>query len=128
MLILRHAQDERYWWPRRESLMVSLSNHERYVRLFAAFAVFAALASIGCGRKGPPLPPLLKMPAAPGEMRAERHGSTVDVEFSVPTANTDGTRPANVSRIDVYALSADRAVNEADVIKFGTKIASLNVK
>ena len=96
-------------------------------RAGAASAIVAVLASIGCGRKGPPLPPLLKMPAAPGEMRAERHASTVDVEFSVPTANTDGTRPANVSRIDVYALTADRAVNEADVIKFGTKIASLNV-
>src|SRR5437016_3742661 len=103
--------------------MVSLSNHARRARTFAVCAVFAAVAA--CGHKGPPLPPLVKTPAAPGEIHAERHGGTVDIQLSVPAANTDGTRPANVSRIDVYALTADRAVNEGDVIKFGTKIASL---
>ena len=98
------------------------------VARFAVFAVFAALASSGCGRKGPPLPPLLKLPSAPADMKAERHGGVVDIQFVVPAANTDGTRPANISRIDVYSMTSNQAVSETDVIKFGTKIASVTVK
>ena len=81
-----------------------------------------------CGRKGPPLPPLLKLPNPPAEMKAERHGGDVDIQFNVPTTNTDGTRPANISRIDVYGMTAVQAVSEADVVKFGTRIASVRVK
>lgn len=88
----------------------------------------AILLLVACGRKGPPLPPLLKLPAPPAEMKADRHGGQVDVEFNVPMTNTDGTRPANINRIDVYALTATRAVGEADVIKFGSRIARLGVK
>jgi hypothetical protein len=61
-------------------------------------------------------------------MKAERHGAAVDIQFIVPATNTDGTRPANVERIDLYGLTATRAVDEADVITHGTKIASLPVK
>ncbi len=61
-------------------------------------------------------------------MKAERHGGVVDIQFVVPAANTDGTRPANVSRIDVYAMTATQALNEADIVKFGTKVASVPVK
>jgi len=96
--------------------------------VFALVAVFAALASSACGRKGPPLPPLLKMPSGPADLKAERHGGVVDIQFVVPAANTDGTRPANISRIDVYSMTSNQAVSAADVIKFGTKIASVPVK
>jgi hypothetical protein len=68
------------------------------------------------------------VPLAPVELHAQRHGGTVDVEFSAPTANRDGTRPANISRIDVYALTSNRAVSDGDVIKFGTRISSIAVK
>ena len=91
----------------------------------AAFAVFAFVIESACGRKGPPLPPLLKQPSAPAEMKAERHGGVVDIQFVVPAANTDGTRPANVSRIDVYGMTATQALNEADIVKFGTKCPSM---
>ena len=84
--------------------------------------------TIACGRKGPPLPPLLKRPTAPAEMKADRHGDVVDIQFTVPATNTDGTRPANLTRVDVYGLTATHAISEADVVKFGTKIASLAIK
>jgi predicted small lipoprotein YifL len=106
--------------------MVSLSNHERSAA--SALIVVAVLSLMACGRKGPPLPPLLKQPSPPGEMKAERHGDTVDVQFTVPATNNDGTRPANVTRVDVYALTANRALNEGDVVKHGSKIASIAVK
>jgi hypothetical protein len=61
-------------------------------------------------------------------MRAERHAGVVDIQFVVPAANTDGTRPANISRIDLFAMTSSQALSEADVVKFGTKIASVPVK
>jgi hypothetical protein len=112
--------------------MVSSSNHGRRRCRSASSALVCVLVLavlLGAwGRKGPPLPPLLKQPAAPVELRAERHGDVVDVQFNVPSTNIDGTRPANVTRIDVYGLTAKHALSEADAIKFGTRIASVKVK
>jgi hypothetical protein len=81
-----------------------------------------------CGKKGPPLPPLVKLPAAPGEMAAERRATTVDLSFVVPATNTDGTRPANVERVDVYAVTGSAALTEEQILKLGTKVASVEVK
>ena len=73
--------------------------------LFACFAAFAFLI-VGCGKKGAPLPPLVKLPVPPADLAATRRGNIVDLSFSVPSANTDGTRPANVQRTEVYAITA----------------------
>ena len=53
---------------------------------FAVFAVLSFIVVTGCGKSGPPLPPLVRMPAAPANLVAERRGDTVDIEFSVPNA------------------------------------------
>jgi hypothetical protein len=81
-----------------------------------------------CGKKGPPLPPLLKIPVAPGELMAERRADTVDLQFLVPAANTDGTRPANVERVDVYGITGPATLTDDQILKFGTKVASVTVK
>jgi hypothetical protein len=94
----------------------------------AAFAAFAFLVVISCGKKGPPLPPLLKIPAAPAEMTAQRRAATVDLQFIVPATNTDGTRPANVERVDVYGFTGSPTLTEAEILKLGTKVASIAVK
>ena len=86
-----------------------------------------ALASVACGKKGPPLPPLVRLPVPP-EIRADRRGSTVELAVVVPGANADGTRPANISRVEVYALTGSPAFTEADLLKHGTRVASLEVK
>ena len=79
----------------------------RTARLFAIVAALASLIVPACGKKGPPLPPLIKLPTAPSDFTAERRGGVVDLRFLVPSANTDNTRPANIARVDVYAtLSA----------------------
>jgi hypothetical protein len=93
-----------------------------------AVLLVAALAA-GCGRKGPPLPPLVKLPVAPTDFSAVRRGRTVDLQFTVPGVNTDNTRPANVARVDVYALTGGTLnMSEADLIKNATKVASVPVK
>ena len=82
----------------------------------------------GCGKKGPPLPPLLKQPQPPSELTASRHGDTVDIQFMVPAVNVDGTRPANVARVDVYAITAPANATEEQILKLGEKIGSVAVK
>lgn len=82
----------------------------------------------GCGRKGPPLPPFVRMPIAPGELSAARRGDSVDLKFIVPSSNTDQTRPANIERIDIYALTHTVRVTDLDVITRGERIASVDVK
>jgi hypothetical protein len=87
-----------------------------------------ALACVACGKKGPPLPPLIRLPAAP-DLRADRRGSAVDLALVVPGANADGTRPANIARVEVYAVTGSVAsITDADFVKRGTRVASLAVK
>ncbi|PYR63931.1 MAG: hypothetical protein DMF91_01955 [Acidobacteria bacterium] len=80
-----------------------------------------------CGHKGPPLPPLVRIPAAPVEMTAARRGHTVELRFSVPAANTDGSRPANIERVDVYAFTGPD-VRDEELLKRQPTVASVPVK
>jgi hypothetical protein len=93
----------------------------------AVAAVLAAVLVVSCGKKGPPLPPLVRLPAPP-ELRADRRGAAVELAVVVPAANADGTRPANISRVEVYALTGSPAFTEADLLKHGKRIASIEVK
>jgi Fibronectin type III domain len=100
----------------------------------AALAALVAVLSVGaaaaCGKKGPPLPPLVRLPSAPAAIEAARRGSAVDVQFVVPSANTDGSRPANIERVDVYAMDGAGATPaaEAEVLKAGTRVGTVAVK
>jgi hypothetical protein len=86
------------------------------------------LSGPGCGRKGPPLPPIVRVPAAPAEFAAERRGDTVEITLRIPSANTDDTRPANIERVDVYAYTAESNVNAAELVRRGTRIGTIDVK
>ena len=90
--------------------------------------VAGAILVTGCGRKGPPLPPFVRTPIAPGDLSAARRGDSVDLTFVVPASNTDQTRPANIERIDIYALTHTDRVTDLDVITQGERIASVDVK
>jgi hypothetical protein len=90
--------------------------------------VVVSLLVGACGRKGPPLPPFVRTPVAPGELSAARRGDSVDLTFVVPSSNTDQTRPANIERIDIYALTHTARVTDLDVITRGERIASVDVK
>ena len=90
--------------------------------------LIAAVLAAGCGKKGPPLPPLLHLPAAPADVAATRRGDQVVVELTVPNANTDNTRPANVQQVDVYGITASGPVTDDQLVKRGTKIGEVAVK
>ena len=104
-------------------------------RLFSAYSAGSALIvvilCVGCGKKGPPLAPLIRLPAPPPDLTAARRGETVDLSFTVPNVNTDGTRPANVAQADVYAITAPVGMpplSDANIVKYGTKVGSVEVK
>lgn len=99
----------------------------RSLASFPALALLAVL-SVVCGKKGPPLPPLVRVPSAPVDVKAERRGQAVDVQFAVPAANTDGSRPANLQRIEIYALNGPQMASEAEVLKAGTRVGAVDVK
>ena len=59
----------------------------------------------GCGVKGPPLSPLLVVPAATELMSVSRLGDRVYIEFQVPSLDTTGERLLDLERVDVYAVT-----------------------
>jgi hypothetical protein len=61
-----------------------------------------------CGKKGPPLPPLQRVPVAPPDFALQRIDRDVYVQFKVPTVNVDGIGPADVGRVELYAITAER--------------------
>ena len=102
-----------------------------FSRISAISAISAFIFVVACGKKGPPLAPLIKLPVAPADLAAARRGDTVDLSFTVPSVNTDGSRPANVATADVYAITAPVTappLSDASVLKYGTKIGGVDVK
>ncbi len=87
----------------------------------------AGLAAPGCGKKGPPLAPLARVPGRAADLSARRQGDTVALTFTVPAVNLDETRPADIARVEVYAYTA---VNAADVrdTKYMTLVAAIRVR
>jgi hypothetical protein len=97
-------------------------------RSAALVCVLLAVSACACGKKGPPLPPLVRLPVAPGDFIAGRRGETAEVRFVVPGTNTDGSRPADLARIDVYAMSSPDAVTDDEVVRRGRRIGTLDIK
>jgi hypothetical protein len=73
----------------------------RWAALFAAVAVFA-----GCGKKGPPLAPIMHVPAAVEGLAARRVGGDVYLAFTPPATNVDRSVPPDVARVDLFAVTA----------------------
>jgi hypothetical protein len=57
----------------------------------------AVIVLSACGKKGNPLPPLVRVPAAPGDFVVTRIDDHVYVKLTTPTTNIDGAGPADVA-------------------------------
>jgi hypothetical protein len=95
--------------------------------------LIVSLAEAGCGKKGPPLPPLRRVPAGVADLAAQRFADVVFVRFTVPSANVEGPGPADLARMDVYAITTavPLTANEArleTVRKVATLVASERVR
>jgi hypothetical protein len=51
--------------------------------------------------------PLQRTPLAPLELAVVRIEDDIYVRFKVPTTNIDGASPANIARVELYAITAD---------------------
>lgn len=98
-----------------------------FVLRLALVALAAAVFSPGCGKKGPPLPPLVQAPARPDPFVARRLGETVYLQVRIPTTNGDGASPADVERVEVYGFTGAPEGNEG-LIKYGMLVASIPVR
>ena len=63
----------------------------------------------GCGKKGPPLPPIVRVPAAVSQLTARRVGDDVVLNLALPVQNVDQSTPVNLARIDVYGYTGRTA-------------------
>jgi len=73
----------------------------RAVRLI----LLCALVAPACGRRGDPLPPLRPLPGRLADLALRRIDDRIEVRFTVPAANADGTTPSAIDRISVYQLT-----------------------
>ncbi len=69
----------------------------------------AALLVAACGKAGPPLPPLRPAPGRIADAAAERSDDRVEIRFTVPAANADGSTPSAIERVEIYGVSTAAA-------------------
>jgi hypothetical protein len=67
--------------------------------------ISAIVLAGGCGKKGPPLAPILRIPAAIDAIQAQRSGRDVFVTLTVPAMNIDSSIPVDLGRIEVYGYT-----------------------
>lgn len=84
-------------------------------------------AASGCGKKGPPLAPLIPIPAAVEKIEARRVGDDVYVTFVVPAANIDQAVPGDVARVEVYGYTGRTAPARGRFVELGTLVATVPV-
>jgi len=64
----------------------------------------AVVAAGACGKRGNPLPPLRPLPAAIRDLAVKRVDGRIELTFSIPTANADGTTPVAIDRVEIHAV------------------------
>jgi len=85
------------------------------------------LSQAACGQKGPPLAPIVYLPRPVADLAAKRVENDVVVRFTVPTLNTDGSGPADLRRIEVYAHTGPLPAT-TDFLKYGTLVSSIDIE
>ncbi len=96
-----------------------MSTRARFV-----LAIGLLLLTAACGKKGNPLAPLRPLPGRIADLTAERDDAEIRLDFTIPAANADGTTPAVVDRIDIYAVDTQAPPPTAPVPAAGTPAAS----
>jgi hypothetical protein len=98
------------------------------VRAAGATLVLSAIVVGGaCGKRGAPIPPNVRIPAAVAKIEAARLGNDVYVTLTVPATNIDESMPIDIQRIDVYGYTGRSAPPTARFVELGGVVASIPV-
>jgi hypothetical protein len=89
-------------------------------------ALLAAVC-VGCGKKGPPIAPIVHIPAPVDKIAAARLGNDAYVTLTVPDTNIDNSPRADLARIDVYGYTGTMAPTRVRWAELGTIVASIPV-
>ena len=102
--------------------------------LFSLLLASMLPIATACGKKGPPLAPLRPAPGPITDLAATRLGDTVQLQFTVPAANADNSTPADLARVDVYAVTGKpegplgRPLTLREIETLLTRVASVEVQ
>ena len=92
------------------------------VRLLRAALLVAAVAVSACGKRGDPLPPIRPVPGRIVDLVARRIDDRVELRFTVPATNNDGTTPPLIDRIEIYrTMSTEDATAPSAVVLLNRK-------
>ena len=67
--------------------------------------LLSSLLFAGCGKEGPPLPPLHLAPGPVANVVARRQANEVQFTFVLPTRNQDGSSPMELEHIEIFAAT-----------------------
>ena len=87
----------------------------------------AIVLAAGCGKKGPPLAPIVRIPAAITTIQAQRAGSDVFVTLTVPDKNVDSSIPVDIGRIEVYGYTGRTPPPRTRWAELGDLVATIPV-
>jgi hypothetical protein len=108
---------------------VTRTSHRR-----AAAIAIAALALVGCGKRGNPVPPQVRLPQVVNDLTATARESGIELAWTPPRRRVDGTRlfdpgVAKLYRIDDSGVGEPRsAMRVDDRIAGYTEIATFQLK
>ena len=93
----------------------------------ATLGLAAIVVGAACGKRGAPIPPNVRIPAAVAKIEAARLGNDVYVTLTVPSTNIDESMPIDIQRIDVYGYTGRSAPPTARFVELGGVVASIPV-
>src|SRR5204863_712492 len=71
-------------------------------RLLIAGVIATLGLALGCGKQGPPLPPLRTVPAATQDLHVRQQGTRVLFELTYPKTTAGGQALDGVSAVEVW--------------------------
>jgi hypothetical protein len=92
-----------------------------------ALSATLAITGVACGKKGPPLAPIIHIPAAVEKVDARRRGNDVSVTVTVPAKNVDGSVPVDVARIEIYGYTGTTAPPASRFLEVATLVGTITV-
>jgi hypothetical protein len=82
-------------------------------RLVAAALVIASVAA--CGKRGSPQAPIRRSPARVADLEARRIEDRIELRFTIPGTNSDGSTPPTVERVEIYRLALPAAAGPPSI-------------